>query len=134
MLSLSVLFLMKQGCGGAWRSGKSLATSRTKEMVAITKLIRMMIIQLYIYIYVCTFFIYLFICLFMYFFNYLFIYLLFLLNYWNLDGSILSKGSHLDRQTISLPWDVARWQICKHLYKYVTPQSNPVTSVVITWW
>ena len=37
MLSLSVSFLMDQGCGGAWRSGKSLSTLRIKEMVAMIK-------------------------------------------------------------------------------------------------
>ena len=84
MLSLSVLFLMEQGCGGAWRSGKSPVTLRTEEMVPVTML---MIIHSYIYIYICTsfiysfiylfiyVFIYLFINLFMYSFNYLFIYL-----------------------------------------------------------
>ena len=33
MLSLSVLFLMKQGCGGVWRSAKSLERLRIKEIV-----------------------------------------------------------------------------------------------------
>ena len=78
MLSLSVLFLMEQGCGGVWRSGKSPATLRTKEMVAVTKLIRLMIIHLYIFMYIFCLFIYLFvfylfICLFVYLIIYLFI-------------------------------------------------------------
>ena len=30
MLSLSILFLMKEGCGGDWRSGKSPVTLRIK--------------------------------------------------------------------------------------------------------
>ena len=51
---------------------------------------------LFIYLFVCLF-IYLFICFFVCLFNYLFIYSLFLLYYWNLDGSVPLKGSHLDR-------------------------------------
>ena len=74
MLSLSVLFLMEQGCGGVWRSGKSPATLRTKEMVAVTKLMR------FVYLFICLFiylFIYLFVCLFNYLSIYLFIHNLF---------------------------------------------------------
>ena len=99
MLSLSVLLLVEQGCGGAWRSGKSPATLRTKEMVAVTKLMRLTIIHLYIFLYILCLFIYLFvffIYLFFCLFNYLFIYSLFLLYYWNLDGSIRPNWSHLD--------------------------------------
>ena len=72
---------MEQGCGGTWRSGKSPATLRTKEMVVVTKLIRMMIIHLYkykhlLFIYLFIYLsIYLFIYLFIYVFNYLFTYL-----------------------------------------------------------
>ena len=58
-------------------------------------------------------------------FIYLFIYLLFLLKYWNLDESMQPKGSHLDKWTISLPRNVARWQTCKHLHLLVTPQPQP---------
>ena len=50
MLSLSALFLMEQGCGRAWRSGKSPTTLRPKEMAAVIELMRMMIIHLYIYV------------------------------------------------------------------------------------
>ena len=48
MLSLSVLFLMKQGCGGAGKSDKSPATFTIKEIVALKKLMRMMVIHLYV--------------------------------------------------------------------------------------
>ena len=80
MLSLSALLLMEQGCGGAWRSGKSPATLRTKEMAAVTELMRMMIIHLYTctsfiysFVYLCNYsIIYIFICLFIYLFIYLF--------------------------------------------------------------
>ena len=50
------------------RSGKSPATLRTKEMVAITKLMRVMIIHLCIYMYISYLFIYLFIYLIIYLF------------------------------------------------------------------
>ena len=103
MLSLSVLFLMEQGCGGVWRSGKSPATLRTKEMVAVTKLIRLMIIHLYIFMYIF----FLFICL-LFLFIYLFVHLiiyLFIISFilLNLDRSIWPKGSHLDRYTEVYP-------------------------------
>ena len=70
MLSLSVLFLMEQGCGGVWRSGKSPVTLRTEEMVPVTML---MIIHSYIYVYVHLLFIHSFIYLFMYLFICLFV-------------------------------------------------------------
>ena len=76
MLSLSVLFLMEQGCGGAWRSGKSSVTLRTEEMVPVTMLMIIhsyIYIYIYIYIYVHLLFIHLFIYLFMYLFICLFI-------------------------------------------------------------
>ena len=77
-------------------------------------------IYIYIYIYiVCIYTFYLFI----------YIYLLFLSSYC-LDGSIRPKGSHLDSWTVCLPRDIARWQISKHSYIFVTFQSNPVASVV----
>ena len=97
---VTVLFFMEQGCGGAWRSGKSPVTLGTKEMVAVTKLMRL-ITHLYIFMYIFCLFIYLFVSFFLYLFvclfNYLFIYSLFPLYYWNLDVSIRPKGSHLDR-------------------------------------
>ena len=134
-LIIKFLLLMEQDYGRVWRSGKAPATLRTKEMVAVMMTMRMMIIQLYIYVHLLFIylFIYVFIYLFVCLFNYLFIYY-FPLNYWNLDGSIRSKGSHLDRYTVSLPQDVASWQICKHSFIFVTPQFNPVMSVVIIWW
>ena len=53
MLLLSVLLLMKQDCGGPWRSGKSSAKLRKKEIdEAHEMLMRVMTIHLYIYIYV----------------------------------------------------------------------------------
>ena len=77
MLSLSVLFLMEQGCGGAWSSGKSPATLKIKEMVAITKLMRIMIIHvyiyniyIYIYIYIYILYIYIYLYTFFYLSNY----------------------------------------------------------------
>lgn len=48
MVSQSVLFWIEQGCGGAWRSGKSLATLKIKKVVVLTNLMRVMIIQVYI--------------------------------------------------------------------------------------
>ena len=128
MLSLSVLFLMERGSGGGlevwqiscdvknWRNSGSHEVNDNDDNIFIYKYI-------YIYIYVHLLFI-----------VYLFIYSLFLLDFQNFVGSIQRKGSHLDRQTISLPRVVARWQICKYSYIFVTPQSNPVTSVVIVWW
>ena len=65
---------MEQDCGGAWGPGKSPATLRTKEMVAVTKLMR------FVYLFICLFiylFIYLFVCLFNYLSIYLFIHNLF---------------------------------------------------------
>ena len=62
MFSLSFLFLMEQGCGGPRRSGKSIVMLRVKEIVTLTKLMRMVVTYFDIYIY--PLFIYLFIYLF----------------------------------------------------------------------
>ena len=63
-------------CVIVWRSGKSPATLKTKEMVAVTKLMRLMIIHLYIFMCVFCLFIYLFVYLFTYSFVFLFVYLI----------------------------------------------------------
>ena len=73
MLSTSVLFLMEQGCGGAWRSGRSPAWLRINGIDSGTYEVdendRFLYIYIYIYVYIYIFiYIYIYICLFTYYF------------------------------------------------------------------